>query len=207
MMKKQVLAILSLVGFLFILAVSCASSPPEEKVEEKPAEKPPVEEQKKEAPAEEKEEVVEKEKEPEKKEETKVEPPPPEETKKEEFEATEELISQTFDDIEAIIEQLNSTISKRDYDTWLTYLTENYIEKTSEQSNLDKYEPKQIEKLTSLKDYFDYIVVPTRSRVNLDEIEFEDDRSLFAYTVLRGQKYILYYLVKVEKDWKIEFYK
>lgn len=126
------------------------------------------------------------------------------EAEPEEFVVTEELYQQTFDDIETVIAELNSLIRDKDYDAWLQYLTEGYIEQTSESEYLGKW-IKDPDKRT-LNTYFLEVVVSTRSRVKLDEIEFIDDASVYAYTVYKGEKYLLYYLVKTEEGWKIDFY-
>ena len=60
--------------------------------------------------------------------------------------------------------------------------------------------------IETLNDYFTYVVVPTRSLVKLDKIEFIDDSKLYAYTEFKGEKYLLYYLVRTENGWKIGFY-
>jgi len=131
-----------------------------------------------------------------------AEEPPAEELQ--EFVVTEELYNQTFDDIEAVIAELNALIQAKDYDLWLTQLTDTYIEETSKSAYLSKWikEPDQ----RDLKTYFLEVVVSTRSKVKLDEIEFIDDSSVCAYTVYKGEKYLLYYLVKTEDGWKVDFY-
>ena len=127
-----------------------------------------------------------------------------EEQPEEDFVVTEELYNQTFDDIEAIITELNALIQEEDYDRWLTYLTQKYIEETSKTEYLGKWiqDPDR----RNLKTYFLDVVVSTRSRVKLDEIEFLDDTSVYAYTVYKGEKYLLYYLIRTEEGWKIDFY-
>jgi len=129
---------------------------------------------------------------------------PKAEEERQEFVVTEELYQQTFEDIEAVIAQLNALIRDKDYDAWLEYLTESYISQTSEAEYLGKW-IKDPDKRT-LQTYFLEVVVPTRSRVKLDEIEFIDDARVCAYTEYKGEKYLLYYLVKTEEGWKIDFY-
>jgi membrane-associated HD superfamily phosphohydrolase len=126
------------------------------------------------------------------------------ETAEEEFIVTEELYNKTFDDIEAIINELNEVIQKKEYEKWLKYLTEEYIEKTSKSEYLSKWfkDPDR----RTLKKFFTEVVVPTRSRVKMDEIEFLDDNSVYAYIIHKEEKYLLYYLVKIEEEWKIGFY-
>ena len=126
------------------------------------------------------------------------------ETEEEEFIVTEELYNKTFDDIEAIINELNEVIQNKEYEKWLKYLTEEYIEETSKSEYLGKWfkDPDR----RTLKYFFTEVVVPTRSKVKLDEIEFLDDNSVYAYIIHKGEKYLLYYLVKMEEEWKIGFY-
>ena len=148
----------------------------EESVSEEPAEEPSSEEPLEEAPAEEPEEFV----------------------------VTEELYNQTFDDIESVIAELNALIQAENYDLWLTYLTARYVEETSKSAYLGKWIKDPDDR--NLKTYFLEVVVSTRSKVKLDEIEFIDDSSVYAYTVYKGEKYLLYYLVKTEDGWKVDFY-
>ncbi len=126
------------------------------------------------------------------------------EAEEEEFIVTEELYNKTFDDIEAIINELNEVIQNKEYEKWLKYLTEEYIKKTSKSEYLGKWF-KDPDKRT-LKKFFTEVVVPTRSKVKLDEIEFLDDNSVYAYIIHKEEKYLLYYLVKIEEEWKIGFY-
>jgi len=129
----------------------------------------------------------------------------------EEFVITEEIYKETFSNINSIITELNNIIQRKDYDAWLTYLTENYIIETTRPSYLEKWEndinlqEKNIV-IQSLRDYFDYLVVPRRSNVQLDEIEFIDKDRVYAYTVINGVQYLLYNLLRIENNWKIDFY-
>ena len=194
--------ITSIVLFPILIAffISCTSAPP-------PAQEPP-----------EKKNVPEEVKAPEQKQ---APPPikssetekPEEKTPKsqEEFKVTEELYKRTFEDINDVIEKLNTIIKNNEYDTWLTYLTDSYITETCKPDYLVKWQrdPRLIEKnitLRTLKDYFIYVVVPTRSQAKLDKIEFLDDTRVYAYTVFKGEQYLLYNLVKGDEGWKIDFY-
>ena len=203
----------SILILFFFLLYSCSStSPPETEVEqaeskpqpsETPVETPQVEIQ---TATEEKPETEEP-----KPEETAEKPEEKPESEQEKFEVSEELYKQTFDDIESIIRELNRIINNREYKNWLTYLTEAYVKKSSRPEYLRRWQkdPRLREKkivLRTLKDYFDYVVVPTRSEAKLDEIEFCDDTHVYAYTVFQSKKYLLYNLVKSEQGWKIDFY-
>jgi hypothetical protein len=143
-----------------------------------------------------------------------VQPPVPQpqpEPPKQEYKVTTEVYNRTFDEIRAVITELNMHIAKREYSAWLEQLTQTYVTETSKQEYLDKWKDDPELKrrgivLKTLRDFFDYRVVPTRSNVKLDEIQFSDDRHVYAFTVLRGEKYLLYYLVKTANGWKVDFY-
>jgi membrane-associated HD superfamily phosphohydrolase len=201
-MKKVPFIFAVVVSFVFLVSCSCTTAPeteaeatvPPSQKAETPKVEPQTETEEKPKPEEPAEQG---------KEESKSEPA--------KFEVSEELYKQTFDDIKSIIEELNRIIRSREYKTWLTYLTEEYVENTSRPEYLRRWQkdPRLIEKnivLRTLKDYFDYVVVPTRSQAKLDEIEFRDDTHVYAYTVFEGKTYLLYYLVKTEEGWKIDFY-
>ena len=185
----------SILILFFFLLYSCSStSPPETEVEQAESKPQPSE-----APAGTAQMETQ----------TATEEKPESEQKK--FEVSKELYKQTFDDIESVIRELNRIIRNREYKNWLTYLTEAYVKKSSRPEYLIRWQkdPRLQEKkivLRTLKDYFDYVVVPTRSEAKLDEIEFCDDTHVYAYTVFQSKKYLLYNLVKSEQGWKIDFY-
>jgi hypothetical protein len=137
--------------------------------------------------------------------------PPKEEPAPEEFEVTQEVYDRTFDQVNETISELNTTIQRKDYETWLSYLTDNYIENTSRPEYLERWKEdpflqKKNVTLRDLQDFFNYLVVPTRSNVRLDEIEFVDQSHVYAYTVYKGEKYLLYSLVRTDEGWKVDFY-
>ena len=176
-----------------ILLVACASEPVPEPQPEPPVPTPQPE------PA------------PVKPPEPQPEPAQPEPAQPDSFAVTQEVYTKTFDEIGQVIAQLNTVIRKGDYATWLTYLTNDYATETSKPEYLEKWkdDPVLMRRsvvLQSLEDFFKYLVVPRRANVRLDDIEFVDDDKVYAYTVLKGQKYLLYYLVRTEDGWKIEFY-
>ena len=138
-------------------------------------------------------------------------PPPTPEPVKQDYQVSVEVYNRTFDEIRAVIDELNTHIANRQYDGWLAHLTETYVRETSKAEHLDKWKDDVELKrrgivLKTLRDFFDHRVVPTRSSVKLDEIQFADDTHVYAFAVLRGEKYLLYYLVKTDKGWKVDFY-
>lgn len=125
-----------------------------------------------------------------------------------EFVITKELYNKTFDEIEETIRNLNKIITTKDYKSWRDYLTEDYINKRSDPSFLEKMSSSNILKqkkikLKTLEDYFDYVVVPSRASARLDKIEMIDENHVKAITILNNTPIILYWLVKDKGRWKI----
>jgi hypothetical protein len=126
----------------------------------------------------------------------------------EEFEVSEEVYTKTFDEIEEFIRNLNNIIRQEDYDTWLTYLSDEYIERTSDPEYLEEQSEQPLLKksnisLDSLRDYFDHVVVPSRIQAQLDEIEFVGENQVKAYAMIRNTRALLYLLVREDDKWKI----
>ena len=57
--------------------------------------------------------------------------------------------------------------------------------------------------LKDLKGYFDWVVVPSRSRAVLGEIVFVGETQVVAYSSFDGQRAKLYELERINGDWKI----
>jgi len=130
------------------------------------------------------------------------------EADKKEFIVTKELYTKTFEEIEETIKRLNKIIKDKDYESWESYLTQDYINKRSDPSFLDKMSSRSILKqngikLETLKDYFYYVVVPSRASARLDKIEMIDEKHVKAITIVNNTPIILYWLVKESGQWKI----
>ncbi|UCF98956.1 MAG: hypothetical protein JSV89_05305 [Spirochaetaceae bacterium] len=126
----------------------------------------------------------------------------------EEFVVSEEVYTKTFDEIEEFIGKLNEIIRSEDYDTWLTFLSEEYIDLTSDPAYLKEQSEQPLLKksnitLNSMRDYFDHVVVPSRVQAQLDEIEFIDENQVRAYAMIKNTKALLYLLVRENDEWKI----
>jgi hypothetical protein len=199
---------------VFLAVLSCcrcsSPAPPAEQPEpeEAPAEQPKLEQavpeqpEPEEAPAEQQEAAVEEQPE------APIEPAKQEPQPAEEYVVSEEVYSKTFDEIEEFIRNLNEIIRREDYDTWLTYLSDEYIERTSDPAYLKQQSEQPLLKkhninLDSLRDYFEYVVVPSRVQAKLDEIEFVDENQVKAYAMIRNTKALLYLLVREDDKWKI----
>ena len=136
---------------------------------------------------------------------------------------TEEKLATTKADVQALIEDLNRIIKAKNYNAWRGHLSDSYFqgisspafleEKTEElykrdqivASNLGR-DPKRVQKrvLKTAKDYFDNVVVPSRSNDHMDDIAFVSEDRVKAYTLdNRGNRLVLYDLELIDNKWKI----
>jgi ABC-type transport system substrate-binding protein len=122
---------------------------------------------------------------------------------------TAEVKSATFVDVRSLIDSLNQIIRQQDYDSWLGYLTENYIKYYSDPVVLGQYSEYPVIKskgikLQTLHDYFVYVVYPSRQNDKIDDIEFVGENLVKAITISpKGDRNILYMLEKHGDAWKI----
>ena len=126
----------------------------------------------------------------------------------EEFVVTDAIYSQTLDEIKEFVQVLNQVIKSKDFKAWSTYLTTDYIQRTSDPQYLAEQSEKPILKkknivLKSLSDYFTYVVVPSRSGAHIDDIEFIDRCHVKAISIIRNTRGLLYLLVREEDQWRI----
>ena len=120
----------------------------------------------------------------------------------------QDVYSQTFVEVEALISRLNEIISEKDYSDWLQYLSPDYIEKTGSPEYLREASKSPILEsqkivLRSLEDYFLHVVVPSRVQVTLDDISFIDQTHVKAISLINGRPVILYWLVWIDSRWMI----
>ncbi len=124
------------------------------------------------------------------------------------FTVTEEEYVKTFDEIEVLISNLNKIISSRDFVNWKKYLSESYISSYGDKEYLQKLSENPTLKdlgikLKVLRDYFNYVVVPSRSNVVIDEIQFIDENTIKAFTIKNDTKFVVYILVRDNSEWII----
>jgi hypothetical protein len=112
-------------------------------------------------------------------------------------------------EIQHLIQQLNGIIRAKNFNAWVSYLSPDYFAIISSAEYLDKISQsailvKQTIVLKSAQDYFIHVVVPARTNDRVDEIEFESQSRVKAYTInAKGEKLRLYDLERTGKDWKI----
>ncbi|MFP4430465.1 MAG: hypothetical protein ACOCW6_02795 [Spirochaetota bacterium] len=128
-----------------------------------------------------------------------------------EIEVSVEVYERTFSEIEETIAELNRVIQARDFRRWQENLTKKYVDTYSDPGMLRQVsetpilERNNIE-LNSLRDYFDWVVVPSRANARLDDLRFIQDDQVEAIMEVRGRQVILYQLTKVDDDWKVDVF-
>jgi hypothetical protein len=121
---------------------------------------------------------------------------------------TPELYTRTFDEVKEVIAALTSLINAQDFKGWQSYLTADYIARTSDPKFLDRASHSGVLQksgtvLRTLKDYFENVVVRSRVQATLTDINFVDETHVKALTVIDGRPVILYYLVREDGRWKV----
>lgn len=125
-----------------------------------------------------------------------------------EFVVSAEVYQRTFEEIEAVIAELNAIIRAGDFKAWEKRLTAAYRERTASREYLDEVSASPLlvqsgVSLANLEDYFRKVVVPSRSSVKLDQLAFVDATHVKAITVIQDEAYILYWLVRENSTWDI----
>ena len=131
------------------------------------------------------------------------------EAEPEPIEVSEDVYNQAFEEVEAVIAELNQIIYRGDFDAWMEHLTEHYREIYSDPEVLAEISRQPVLaqnniQLRTIHDYFRHVFVPSRARARLDDLVFYSDTVVEAVTVFRGEPLILYLLRKVDGEWRID---
>ena len=113
------------------------------------------------------------------------------------------------------ISELNEIMAKKDYNSWIKYISEDSKAYWSDTYTLLKASeklPKELKglKLKKLNDYFNYVFIPSRKGRQIDEIRYNSAESVKAVQVTKSEeenktKVTVYYnFVKEGGDWKVE---
>jgi hypothetical protein len=120
---------------------------------------------------------------------------------------SEEEYETTKADIQRLIADLNRIIRAGNYNSWLTYLSEDYRRRINSKEFLDEIiarYPIFRGRIHNARDYFTYVVVPSRANDRVDDIAFISHVKVTAYTVdSHGQRLILYDLENIDNGWMI----
>jgi hypothetical protein len=124
-----------------------------------------------------------------------------------------EQYDSTMVEVKRFIEDLNRTISNKNYNSWRTVLSQEYFNEISSQKFLNEMSEQPAMKtqkivLKTPQDYFNYVVVPSRANSRADDIEFIDRNRVKVYTFNTNrqgeeQRLRLYDLEKIANSWKI----
>ena len=122
---------------------------------------------------------------------------------------TKEIFDSTKIDVQELISRLNGIIREKKFDEWILFLGTEYRQILSEPGFLARISSsavlrKQGITLRDIRDYFMYVVVPSRAKDRVDDIEFIGQNRVKAFTIdTKGRKLRLYDLEKTTSGWKI----
>ena len=119
---------------------------------------------------------------------------------------TKETYDQTKTEMEKIVEKLNRITATKDYTQWITFLSEEYKYEYSQPLTLRKVSealPVKGIKLKSLRDYFNYVFVPSRQNVRVDDIKFVSPTRVDVIMQQANISLLVYGLENVDGSWKL----
>lgn len=105
-----------------------------------------------------------------------------------------------------IISELSDVMENEDYSRWITYIDQDSISYWSQSTVLQKAAsrlPVKGLKLSSLRDYFYNIFIPSRKGKDVDEIRYLTTDTVKAVHVNGDTDVVYYTLYKIDGVWKI----
>lgn len=124
-----------------------------------------------------------------------------------------EVKQTTIVDVRTFIDKLNAIIRNKDYESWTSHLTDVYYAHYSDPAVLAEMSNDPALKrygvvLRTLRDYFSYVVYPSRQNSRVDDIEFLDKTRIKVIWVdAKGERLVLYNLEKIGDTWKIAIWR
>lgn len=113
----------------------------------------------------------------------------------------------TKTEIETVVEDLNKITLTKDYARWQTYLSDEYVAVFSDPENLaavSRSLPTKGIQLRTLRDYFNYVFVPSRQNMRVDDIQFVSPIRVYVIMeIAPGSPAAIYILEKTQAGWKI----
>jgi hypothetical protein len=121
---------------------------------------------------------------------------------------TPEIYNEIKEDITGFIHELNAIIRSRNYEAWRAHLDDDYYNYISSPEYLHKVSSTDIMQkneivLRTAGEYFTHVVVPSRQRDRVDDIEITGANRVKVITVDKGVRLRLYDLEKTNSGWKI----
>ena len=121
-----------------------------------------------------------------------------------EVKITKKHYNDTMDEIKIVVEALNKTTASKNYATWLKYLSEEYKKTYSNPivlKNTSDTLPVKGLKLINLKDFFNYVFVPSRQKIKVDDIKFLSPVKVNVIMITKGKELLVYNLEKINEKW------
>ena len=121
-----------------------------------------------------------------------------------EVKITKKHYNDTMDEIKIVVDGLNKTTASKDYTTWLKYLSDQYKQTYSNPSVLKSTSdtlPVKGLKLNNLKDFFNYVFVPSRQKIKVDDIKFLSPLKVNVIMITKGKELLVYNLEKINEKW------
>jgi hypothetical protein len=122
---------------------------------------------------------------------------------------SQEMFEETLKEVQGFVGTLNEIIRAKNYMTWLDCLDDSYLLRIGSPEFLREisegnYLRSQKIVLKSIEDYFNYVVVPSRTNIRVDDIVFISQSRVRAFALDRkGVRLVLYVLEKIGQSWKI----
>jgi hypothetical protein len=119
----------------------------------------------------------------------------------------------TREEVQKFMEEQNKIIRDQNFEAWKKSLSPEYFNEISSQENLSRISEQPAMKtrrivLKTPQDYFEYVVVPSRADLRVDEIEFISANRVKAFTITTNKageelRLRLYDLEKINNSWTI----
>jgi hypothetical protein len=120
---------------------------------------------------------------------------------------TKQTFENTKTEMQMVVEKLNKITYERDYQSWLGWLSDDYYNTYSDPATLETVSaslPTKGMKLHNLKDYFNYVFVPSRQNMRVDNIQFVSPTRVYVIMeIMPGSPAAIYILEKTKQGWKL----
>jgi len=123
---------------------------------------------------------------------------------------TQESYEEILDEVKAFVDSLNLIIKGKNYTKWRSVLSEELLNEISSRDFLANASKLPLMKsrgivLRELRDYFNYVVVPSRANSQVDIIEIIDNNRVKAFymNTRKERTELVYELAKTGDSWAI----
>jgi len=123
---------------------------------------------------------------------------------------SQESYNEVLDEVKAFVDSLNLIIKDKNYYRWRSVLSEELLKEISSSeflANASKWPSMKSRGivLKEPKDYFNYVVVPSRANSQVDKIEIMDNNRVKAFYIntRKERTELVYELAKIGDSWTI----